>query len=502
MTRSNQDILEILKRVNGLPVEDVKEEIDSLKMSFSEWSNLTNQRFAGYNERDCKRYELSMLQDKVDISYEEFLQVSRLCKRFIHRTGLSDRAKDERARSEMINEGFAKEEELGGKPFSEEDLQILDEIAYQWDDVRAKYDPAKEVERISQHIQGFLRYDASVSSEYQAYIIEEMKRSEELLKKCFGYIDDTREKNDATMSIESELLSAMQDGRKAFETLQQFQGSEISEFYRFMEENGVSQVDIEQFYKKRFTGMQPSSRAFIMAREGKGFRLNDSGELEVVDEQTAKDLIARDFFPTSSVAQTSITQLEQGRKYIELTNSLPIKNPDRLTVKEINELMQFDQIDLKYWMVDNPSKINQALTALRLRGQNIDWTEIQDELIDELENPKGYFEDEMEEEYYKSKVEQALSAMGYDVTARDEDFQGENYGESEDYVEQEDVPQPDDLSSLSVEELMQRINSNNITIANNEQAIKQALIQKILGQQQQIAEQTAEIDRLKSQKEL
>lgn len=62
--------------------------------------------------------------------------------------------------------------------------------------------------------------------------------------------------------------------------------------------------------------------------------------------------------------------------------------------------------------------------------------------------------------------------------------------------------QENELSSLSVEELIQRVNNNNQTIGNNDQAIKQALIQRIIKQQQQIAEQQAEIDRLKSQKEL
>ncbi len=58
------------------------------------------------------------------------------------------------------------------------------------------------------------------------------------------------------------------------------------------------------------------------------------------------------------------------------------------------------------------------------------------------------------------------------------------------------------MSSLSIEELIEKFNSNSQTIASNEQAIKQAIIQRILRQQQQIAEQQAEIDRLKSQKEL
>lgn len=62
--------------------------------------------------------------------------------------------------------------------------------------------------------------------------------------------------------------------------------------------------------------------------------------------------------------------------------------------------------------------------------------------------------------------------------------------------------QQEDLSALSLEELLEIIDRNNQTITNNEQQIKQALTQKILGQQQQIAVQKAEISRLQGQKEL
>lgn len=60
----------------------------------------------------------------------------------------------------------------------------------------------------------------------------------------------------------------------------------------------------------------------------------------------------------------------------------------------------------------------------------------------------------------------------------------------------------EDLSSLSIEELFEMYNRNNQTITCNEQVIKEALTQKILRQQQQIAEQKAEISRLQGQKEL
>ena len=503
MAKSKQDILEILKGLNSLPAGDVQEVLDSLDMKFSDWATLTNQRFGGYIEtRDFKDYQLSMLQDKMDISYEEFLEVSSLCNRYAEITGFSNTAKHERGKREALLQGVPAEE-IAGRVLTEEEVQTLEQIENQWNDVRAKYVPFKEVERVTKNAQDILRFNVPSSQKLET-LLEELKVSMGQLKKSFDCIDETKQKNGAITRVESELLSAMQEGITAFETLQ---GLDLTELYSFMEENGVAKTDIEQHYKSRFTGMKPDSRAFVMAREGKGFRLNDDGELEVVDEQSAKDLIARDFFATSVTAK-AIAKLEQGREYRQLTGSLPSKNLNRLTQSEIQELMQADSIDIKYWMVDNPSKIQKALIATRILGKDIDWVEIQDELIGDLENLDrySYDADEVDDEYYKSKIEQALSAMGYDVTAREEDFQGESYGEPEDYqpeeyVEQEE-PQTDDLSALSVEELIQRINSNNLTITNNEQAIKQALIQKILGQQQQIAEQTAEIDRLKSQKEL
>lgn len=59
-----------------------------------------------------------------------------------------------------------------------------------------------------------------------------------------------------------------------------------------------------------------------------------------------------------------------------------------------------------------------------------------------------------------------------------------------------------DLSSLSVEELQEIVSGNNEQISLNEEEIKQALIQRILEQQQTIARQKEEISRLNSQKEL
>ena len=495
MAKSNQEILEILKVLNSLPVENIKEEMDSLEMTFDDWWVFTN---TGFDTNSFTEEQWEMVNGQTNISYSKFLDISRLYPiddYSIQVSGLSSAAELERVSIEQAGSNVPIE--------AREELPILEEIETQWNDLRPKYDPVHEVARITSNIRNILIYDA-VSIE-NLPVIEEMKNSIEQLKKCFGYIEDTKRKDRATIILENDLLSTVQGGKTALESLLQVKDAPLSEFYKFFEENGVSQTDIEQYYKNKLADMKPDSRVFVMAREGECFRLNDSGEIEIFDERRAKELIVQDFFPTS-VAKASIDKLGQGEKYVQIAESLPQKylNLNRLTKEQIEELMEADPVDLKYWMVDHPNKINQALTALKLRGRYIDWTEIQNEMIDELENPRGYFEDETEEEYYKSKVQDALSAMGYDVTARSEDYQSVEPEEQEDYQQEDEekMPETDDLSSLTVEELNQIINSNNQTIENNDQTIKQALIQKILGQQQRIAEQKAEIDRLTGQKEL
>ena len=496
MAKSNQEILEILKSLNGLPVEDVQEVLDSLDMTFVEWAIFTNQKFEPYSNSKAstdrtEEFYLRLFQGEMDISYEEFLQYSKLRGKYADITGLSNNAKQERAKRVAFLQGVP-EEEKEDRVLTEEEVQTLEQIETEWNDVRAKYDPVKEVERATKYARDLLRFNEPLSQD-SAVSLEEMKKCEKQLRTCFDCIGIKKEKNQGVIRVESELLDAMQEGIQVYETLQQFRDLELSEFYKFMGENGVAQADIEQHYKNRFTGMRPDSKPFIMARDGKGFRLNDNGELEVVDEQVAKNLIATDFYPASHTV-SSIDKLEQGRTYRQLTESLPSKNLDRLTQMDIQELMDGDSREIQYWMMNNPRKVQSGLVASKILGKDIDWTKIQEQLIADLKDP-GYFEDPLEEEAYISQVKEVLFVTGYDlieVLARDE----------ESTEEQEETPQADDLSTLSVEELMQRIESNNITIANNEQSIKQALIQKILGQQKQIAEQTAEIDRLNGQKEL
>ena len=74
--------------------------------------------------------------------------------------------------------------------------------------------------------------------------------------------------------------------------------------------------------------------------------------------------------------------------------------------------------------------------------------------------------------------------------------------EQKEYKDRIEQGEQEDLSVLPLEELLKIVDRNKIIITCNERLIKQALAQKILGQQKQIAEQEAEISRLQGQKEL
>ena len=58
----------------------------------------------------------------------------------------------------------------------------------------------------------------------------------------------------------------------------------------------------------------------------------------------------------------------------------------------------------------------------------------------------------------------------------------------------------EELENMSEEELQQLINNNEQTIEENNSAIKKALIERVMAQQETIAEQQSEINRLNSQK--
>lgn len=80
--------------------------------------------------------------------------------------------------------------------------------------------------------------------------------------------------------------------------------------------------------------------------------------------------------------------------------------------------------------------------------------------------------------------------------ARDAGFEVDEYGE----IITPEKKTPEELESMSEEELQQTIANNEQTIVENNKAIKKALVERILSQQRIISDQQLEISRLNSQK--
>lgn len=108
---------------------------------------------------------------------------------------------------------------------------------------------------------------------------------------------------------------------------------------------------------------------------------------------------------------------------------------------------------------------------------------VYEEVVRSIEMRKEEIEDEKRRDKEEHKIED------------------EYYGEDEKYSE-EQVDKKELLEDMTPEELQKTIEENDKTITDNEQIIKQKLVQRVLEQQRIIEEQQAEIDRLKSQKEL
>ena len=103
-----------------------------------------------------------------------------------------------------------------------------------------------------------------------------------------------------------------------------------------------------------------------------------------------------------------------------------------------------------------------------------------------------------EQEYDEMAQYEADKKRKEDAEKRQGEYEQEE-SNGEDYIVQLTT---EDLSTLSIEELQKIVSSNQEEILANEEEIKKSLVDKILGQQQTIAKQKEEIDRLKSQKEL
>jgi len=142
--------------------------------------------------------------------------------------------------------------------------------------------------------------------------------------------------------------------------------------------------------------------------------------------------------------------------------------------------------------------------------------ESSEELIDYEEDEKDYIESvyidyyseflssnyESFDEYIRSEISNLES---WETSRKDKLLDVLHYYEEleskkQEVVTEKEVADSVSLEDMSVEELIALATENQGTIAANDKEIKDALIKRILSQQQQISEQEEEINRLKGQK--
>lgn len=489
--RSSYELLGILRKIDSLPSKDVKESLDGLRMKFSEWSHLTNERFAGYDARDFTSKQLKMFEDKEDISYEQYLEVKTKCKRFMELSDASNRAKIARGRRQYflkdIQDGKYTEKEL--QVMSEEEVSTLEEIETLWENVRAKYDPVQEVVKSAKKAQDMLYY--GTASDKLPFSIAEVKRNITQLKKATGYIDESKVLDEDCLEFEDVLVRAMEEGLRGLETLQSSTDLSVDEFIM---ELGLNREEINAYFKKRMemAAEGKSNAPSIKANEGRGFKLNEEGELEIINDSKAKDLIA-DVFVTEKVLDGPIDVLGRADKYKMLTQYLSVRPEYSVGTKEVERLIEeidnFGDAAVANWMIENPKRINAMQTALQENGIDIDYDSMMANLSTELES---YYNDELDEDLdyifdkdrFK-KIATFLDRMNYPPR--------EEYDES--YIDE-----PVEKTEETVDELMQRVADNDKKIADNNERIRQALKEKIISQQQEIDAQEEEIAQLRGEK--
>lgn len=532
MKKSNE-ILIMLRRFNELPVREVKEEVDSVRMTFEDWEQFTNHRIAGYDARDFGKRQLAMLENKTNITYSEYLSVRASCKSYMRLSDNSNRARLARGRREalkkQVESGEITEEQI--QMPSEEELQMLEEIERQWNDVRLKYDPAQEIESISHDAMNILEYVST--GDRLEYSIRAMKEDMENLQKATRYMGELYDRTPESSDLDFSLSVAMGQGLRGLETLQASENLSVEEFMQML---GLDSEEVLKHFKGRMelAEKSPSARPSIMANEGKAFRLNDDGQLEITDARRANGEIADVYF-AESLAKDAISTLSKGLRYGYLAKRLPERKS--LSSDEIARLMSVvDQPDeIINWMVKYPNRVSEMQSALNSQGVELDMDSLISDMQYEVDNPYfdpdyGIDDERIEalqqildqlvdrdlEEEYDPEYDQYFQEL-YEMEEADK-HKGDGYinefgeiirpGASEPQPAQ--TPSVDDEllqwlnggSQQSTEELRKQVSSNEATIAGNDETIKAELLNTILRQQKRIAEQEAEISQLRGQKEI
>lgn len=175
---------------------------------------------------------------------------------------------------------------------------------------------------------------------------------------------------------------------------------------------------------------------------------------------------------------TAIERCQQKiAEYEELLEDEDLDFQMRLNYEDLKES---EQADIDYY-IEKTKELHYTIEMARLRTSLTIMTpeEVEEAYVELLEEIDALLEKEI-----KSKE------------ARDAGFEVDEYGE----IITPEKKTPEELESMSEEELQQTIANNEQTIVENNKAIKKALVERIFSQQRIISDQQLEISRLNSQK--
>ena len=137
MGKSYNEILNKLKELNAIESNEVKTNIDSMKMKFSDWAVFTNRNFSRLDERDFESQQRRIFLDKIDITYSEYQQMCSECEKY---AGIMERSDNEEITKLKVKIAKENGEEID---ISEDKIAQIEEIAEQWKQVKEKYDGTK-----------------------------------------------------------------------------------------------------------------------------------------------------------------------------------------------------------------------------------------------------------------------------------------------------------------------------------------------------------------------
>lgn len=196
-------IIEELKRLNNLPIEQIESELSKLRMYHEDWQDFTNTTVnmtyvAVPNPRDSE-----MLQNKEYMSYEDYIRLSEY--RQIRVPGRAD---------------YMKRQFEQGEKISKEEVEQAQQIKELWEELELKKSPIKEISEYTDCIENTV-YDMEyfIGEKSETEMEEWLKNNIDILneqmaiiQKCFGYVKEKYGDSEKVNEVQNNLIKSLNNG--------------------------------------------------------------------------------------------------------------------------------------------------------------------------------------------------------------------------------------------------------------------------------------------------